>query len=176
MVRAYEGLGALFSEAESEAIQKKVASKAAREKQRSGRNIDHFTTVMNTVSAEKRAGPRLRARWRRRARRWEPSLDALVRSRVSGKVPGHYFFGLALAEAFHSVIVGVSTWEAAPLTLWCDQYGCERVTATLDKHALAALEHWERAGAISYTDWDSYLWQILPPPEASAVASPEPDE
>jgi hypothetical protein len=176
MVRAYEGLGALFSEAESEAIQKKVAKKAAREKKRSGRNIDHFITVMNTVSAEKMAGPRMRARWRRKGRRWEPTLEQLVRPRVSGKVPGYYFFGLALAEAFHSVIVGVSTWQERPLTVWCDQYGCAPVAGTLDEHALAALEHWESAGAISYTDWDTYLWQILPPPEASAVASPEATE
>jgi hypothetical protein len=70
----------------------------------------------------------------------------------------------------------VSTWQERPLTVWCDQYGCAPVAGTLDEHALAALEHWESAGAISYTDWDTYLWQILPPPEASAVASPEATE
>lgn len=176
MVRAYEGLGALFSEAESEVIQKKVAKKAAREKKRSGRDIDHFIMVMNTVSAEKLAGPRMRARWRRKGRRWEPPLEQFVRPRVSGKVPGYYFFGLALAEAFHSVIVGVSTWQETPLTVWCDQYGCTPLAGTLDERALAALERWQSAGAISYTDWDTYLWQILPPPEASVVASPEATE
>lgn len=165
MVRAYAGIGALFSQSEADDLEKKVATKAAKSKKRGGPNIDHFITVMQTARAERMAGPKLTSKWRKKSRRWDPSLQSLVDARVHPDVPGYWFFGLALAEAFHSVIVGVSTWEETPRMLWCDQYGCTQVTGTLDEHALAVLEGWSTGPdpSLTYTDWDTYLWKIVPP-------------
>jgi Domain of unknown function (DUF4157) len=169
MRRAYEGIGALFTPEKSAEIQKDVETKAERERRRTGGNIDHFITVMDTVSAAKMAGPKVRARWSKRTRTWTPTLESIVRPRINTKVPAYYFFGLALAEAFHSVIVGVSTWGGAPVTLWCDQNGCQTVAGTLDAHARATAEGFE---TLRYGDWDTYVWQIVPPAEASLLTPP----
>jgi hypothetical protein len=168
MVRAYEGLGALHSPEKAADLQKVVETQARRTMKRTKVDTNHFITVMNAANAAKMAGPRNRARWRKSKKTWTPTLDSIIGSRISSKVPAFYFFGLALAEAYHSVIVGVSTWGDARETLWCDQSGCEKVAGSLDDFARAKAEGY----AISYPDWDTYIWQIVPPAEASLLAKP----
>jgi uncharacterized protein DUF4157 len=169
MGAAYAGLATLSSSAQSDEVKRKVAEKAeAGLKRRRPVNLDQFITVMDTASADKIAGPKQRAAWNRRRRRWTPTLETIVRSRVNSKVPGFYFFGLALAEAYHSVMIGVSTWDD-PRTLWCDQHGCTVVTGSLDDFARAKLENY----SITYRDWDSYVWQVQPPAAASVLSAPE---
>jgi hypothetical protein len=131
-------------------------------------NLDQFITVMDTASADKLAGPKQHAAWSRKHRRWTPALETIVRSRVNAKVPGFYFFGLALAEGYHSVMLGLSTWDD-PRTLWCDQYGCTVVKGTLDDFARGKLENYP----IKYGDWDTYIWQVQPPAAASVLTAPE---
>ena len=172
MGAAYAGLAALTSPEQSAAVQSAVAKKAKRSEKKKGPNVDQFITVMNTANAQKLAGPRQRARWSRKRERWTPSLESLLRARVNTKVPGFYFFGFALAEAFHSVLIGVSTWDDAR-TLWCDQYGCTVVPGRLDDYALERMKDWRDRGLIHYRDWDSYIWQVLPPAAASVIANPE---
>jgi hypothetical protein len=169
MVRAYEGLGALLSPGKSAEIQKDVETKAEETMKRRRVNIDHFITVMDTVNAAKLAGPKQRARWSKSGRKWTPTLESLIRPKIHSSAPAFYFFGLALAEAYHSVIVGVSTWGDAPKTLWCDQSGCVEVTGKLDDFARGQAEGYE----IGYSDWDTYVWQIVPPAEASLLAQEE---
>jgi uncharacterized protein DUF4157 len=161
MKRAYEGLGKLFDKSQVDEVEKAVAEKDKKSK----KDLDQFITVVDTAREKGMAGPKQRAAWRKKRKAWSPTLEELVRPRVSTKAPGHYFFGLALAEAYHSVIVAVNTWGPSPVTLWCDQGGCEKVTGTLDAFALAKAEDF----GISYGDWDTYIWQLVPPPEASAV-------
>jgi hypothetical protein len=169
MGAAYAGLAALTSPAQADEIKRKVAQQAeAGVKRKKPVNLDQFITVMDTAKSDKLAGPRQRAAWSRKHRRWTPSLESIVRSRVNPKVPGFYFFGLALAEGYHSVMVGVSTWDD-PRTLWCDQSGCKVVQGTLDDFARGKLESYP----ITYGDWDTYLWQVQPPAAASVLAAPE---
>lgn len=166
MTRAYEGLGALHSPEKAAEIQKDVEAKAERTMKRKGVDINQFITVMDTVSAAKMAGPKNRARWSKSRKTWTPTLESIVRPKIHPTAPAFYFFGLALAEAYHSVIVGVSTWGDAPKTLWCDQSGCREVTGSLDDFARGEAEGY----AIPYADWDTYIWQIVPPAEASLLA------
>jgi hypothetical protein len=169
MGAAYAGLGVLTSPAQSDEVKRKVAEKAeAGLARKRPVNLDQFITVMDAASADKLAGPKQRAAWSRKHRRWTPSLEMIVRSRVNTKVPGFYFFGLALAEGYHSVMIGVSTWDD-PRTLWCDQHGCQVVKGTLDDFARGELESYP----ITYGDWDTYLWQVQPPAAASVLTAPE---
>jgi hypothetical protein len=169
MVRAYEGIGALHTPEKSAEIQKDVETKAEQAMKRRGVDINQFITVMDTVSAAKMAGPKNRARWSRSRKRWTPTLESIIRPKIHATAPAFYFFGLALAEAYHSVVVGVSTWGDAPKTLWCDQSGCREVVGSLDDYARSEAESYE----IGYSDWDTYVWQILPPAEASLLANPK---
>jgi hypothetical protein len=121
---------------------------------------------MNTANANKLAGPKQRAAWSPGRKRWTPSLESIVRARVNPTVPGIYFFGLALAQAYHSVLIGVSTWDEAR-TLWCDQSGCTPVTGTLDQHAREQVEHY----GIEEHRWDTFIWQVQPPASASLLGS-----
>jgi hypothetical protein len=169
MGAAYAGLGALTSPAQAAAVQKQVEKKAeAGLKRKRPVNLDQFITVMDTANADKLAGPKQRAAWSRKHKRWTPTLETIVRARVNSKVPGFYFFGLALAEGYHSVLIGVSTWDN-PRTLWCDQSGCAVVPGTLDDYARGKLAGYP----IKYGDWDTYLWQVQPPAAASVVGAPE---
>jgi hypothetical protein len=170
MGAAYAGLGALTSPEAAAEVKRQVEEKAeAGMKRKRPVNLDQFITVMDSANAEKIAGPKQRARWSKRTRTWTPTLETLVRSKVHARIPGFYFFGLALAEAFHSVMIGVSTWGEAPRTLWCDQYGCTEVEGRLDDFARAKAEAWK----IGYGDWDSYVWQVLPPAEAGLLTAEE---
>jgi hypothetical protein len=169
MGAAYAGLGTLTSPAQSDEVKRKVAKQAEQGLARKRPvDLDQFITVMDTANADKLAGPKQRAAWSRKHKRWTPTLETIVRSRVNPKVPGFYFFGLALAEGYHSVLIGVSTWDN-PRTLWCDQYGCKVVKGTLDDYARGKLENYP----IKYGDWDTYLWQVQPPAAASVLAAPE---
>ena len=47
--------------------------------------------------------------------------------------------------------------------LWCDQHGCQQIKGTLDAFARGEAEGYQ----IGYGDWDTYLWQVLPPAAAS---------
>jgi hypothetical protein len=170
MGAAYAGLGTLTSPEAAAEVKRQVEEKAeAGLKRKRPVNLDQFITVMESANAEKIAGPKQRARWNKRQRTWTPTLESLVRSKVHARIPGFYFFGLALAEAFHSVLIGVSTWGEAPRTMWCDQSGCKEVTGRLDDFARAKAEAWK----ISYGDWDSYVWQVLPPAEAGLLTAEE---
>jgi hypothetical protein len=172
MGAAYAGLGALTTPERSAEVQTQVAEKAKKGLKRKHKvNLDQFITVMDTAHADNIAGPKQRAAWSRKRERWSPTLESLVRARVNASVPGFYFFGFAVAEAFHSVLIGVSTWDE-PRTLWCDQYGCTEVPGNLDDYTRSRLKAWEKAGIIHYHDWDSYVWQVLPPAAASVVAAP----
>lgn len=169
MGAAYAGIAALTSSTDSDEVRRKVAEKTeAGLKRKRPVNLDQFITVMDTASADKVAGPRHRAAWSQRRRSWTPTLETIVRSRMNAKVPGFYFFGLALAEAYHSVMIGISTWDD-PRTLWCDQHGCTVVTGSLDDFARATLESY----SITYRDWDTYVWQVQPPAAASVLSAPE---
>jgi hypothetical protein len=169
MGAAYAGLATLTSPAQSEEVKRKVAEQAeAGLARKRPVNLDQFITVMDTASADKLAGPKQRAAWSRKHRRWTPTLESIVRTRANPRVPGFYFFGLALAEGYHSVMIGVSTWDD-PRTLWCDQYGCKVVKGTLDDFARGKLENYP----IKYGDWDTYLWQVQPPAAASVLTAPE---
>jgi hypothetical protein len=173
MGAAYAGLGTLTSPEQSAAVERKVAQmKKAGLKRKRPVNLDQFITVMNTANASKMAGPKQTAAWSTKRERWTPTLESIVRSRVNTRVPGFYFFGLALAKAFHSVLIGVSTWDE-PRTLWCDQGGCSVVSGTLDAFALERLKAWRRGGKLTYTNWETYLWQVVPPAAASVLAAPE---
>ena len=66
------------------------------------------------------------------------------------------------------VLIGVSTWDE-PRTLWCDQNCCREVRGTLDAFARAKAEGY----GISYGDWDTYIWQVLPPAAASLFPQTE---
>jgi hypothetical protein len=134
---------------------------------KTGVDVDQFITVMNTANVNKIAGPKQRADWNATRKRWTPTLESIVRARVNPNVPGLYFFGLALAQAYHSVLIGVSTWDAAR-TLWCDQHGCTVVTGTLDQHARAEVEDY----GIAHHNWDTFLWQVQPPAAASLLGAP----
>ncbi len=169
MGAAYAGLAALTSPEQSDEVRRKVAEKAeAGLARKRPVNLDQFITVMDTASADKLAGPRRRAAWSRSRRTWTPTLETIVRARVNAKVPGFYVFGLALAEGYHSVMIGISTWDD-PRTLWCDQHGCTVVQGTLDAFARERLENY----SITYGDWDTYLWQVQPPAAASVLSAPE---
>jgi hypothetical protein len=170
MEAAYKGLGALRTPEESAEIERRVEEKAEQGmKRKKPVDLNQFITVMDTASAERVAGPKQRARWSRKAKTWTPTLESLVRARVHPAVPGFWFFGLALAEAYHSVLVGVSTWDEPARTLWCDQHGCRLVPGTLDDFARGEAE----GLAVPYPDWDTYVWQVVPPPEASLLQPPE---
>jgi hypothetical protein len=170
MGAAYAGLATLTSPEQSAAVEAKVAEKAEKGRKRKHKvDLDQFITVMDTANADKIAGPKQRAAWSRKHKRWTPTLESIVRARVNASVPGFYFFGLALAEAYHSVLIGVSTWETPARTLWCDQNGCREVRTTLDAFARAKAEGY----GISYGDWDTYLWQVLPPAAASLFPATE---
>ena len=164
MGAAYAGLGALTSPEQSAAVERQVAEKAKKGlKRKHPVDLDQFITIMDTASADKIAGPKQRAAWSKRRKAWTPTLESIVRARVNTSVPGFYFFGLALAEAYHSVLIGVSTWEEPARMLWCDQHGCQQIKGTLDAFARGEAEGYQ----IGYGDWDTYLWQVLPPAAAS---------
>jgi Domain of unknown function (DUF4157) len=164
MGAAYAGLGALTSPEQSAAVERQVAEQAKKGlKRKHPVDLDQFITIMDTASADKIAGPKQRAAWRKRRKSWMPTLESIVRARVNTSVPGFYFFGLALAEAYHSVLIGVSTWEKPARMLWCDQHGCQQIKGTLDAFARGEAEGYQ----IGYGDWDTYLWQVLPPAAAS---------
>jgi hypothetical protein len=164
MGAAYAGLGALTSPEQSAEVQRQVAEKAKKGlKRKHPVDLDQFITIMDTASADKIAGPKQRAAWSKKRKAWTPTLESIVRARVNASVPGFYFFGLALAEAYHSVLIGVSTWETPARMLWCDQHGCQQIKGTLDAFARGEAEGYQ----IGYGDWDTYLWQVLPPATAS---------
>jgi Domain of unknown function (DUF4157) len=170
MGAAYAGLGTLTSPEQAAEVKRQVEEKAdAGLKRKRPVNLDQFITIMDTASADRIAGPKQRASWSRSHKRWTPTLDGIVRARVNTRVPGLYCFGLALAEAYHSVMIGVSTWEEPARMLWCDQHGCRTVAGTLDAFAKREAEGFE----ISYPDWDTYIWQVLPPAAASLLSTPE---
>lgn len=169
MGAAYAGVGTLTSPQQAAEVKRQVERKAAAvAKRKPGLDIDQFITVMNTANANKMAGPKQRAAWSRKHKRWTPTLESIVRAHVNAQVPGFYFFGLALAEGYHSILIGISTWDAAR-TLWCDQGGCTVVPGTLDAFARKEAESF----GIPYGDWDTYIWQVLPPAAASLLAAPE---
>ena len=168
MEAAYKGLGALRSPEEAATIQSKVEAKAERAMERTGVDINHFITVMNTANAEDAAGPRQRARWSKSQKTWTPTLESILNAPIHPTVPGFYFFGLALAEAYHSIMVGVSTWDDPPRRIWCDQYGCGAFEGTLDDFARGQAEGF----GIEYGDWDTYLWEVVPPPGAGLLPQP----
>jgi hypothetical protein len=164
MGAAYAGLGALTSPEQSAEVEREVAEKAKKGlKRKHPVDLDQFITIMDTASADKIAGPKQRAAWSKRRKAWTPTLESIVRARVNTNVPGFYFFGLALAEAYHSVLIGVSSWEEPARILWCDQHGCQQIKGTLDAFARGEAEGYQ----IGYGDWDTYLWQVLPPAAAS---------
>jgi hypothetical protein len=171
MGAAYAGLGALTSPEQSTKVEQEVGRKAEASAKRNGPDLDQFITVMNTANVQKLAGPKQTAKWSRKRKVWTPSLEDVVRARVNKRVPGFYFFGLALAEAFHSVLIGVSTWDA-PRTMWCDQNGCTVVNGALDNFARGKLADYVDVGLLKYEDWDSYIWQVVPPAAASVMADP----
>ena len=170
MGAAYAGLGALTAPAQSAEVERQVAEKAKKGlKRKRPVNLDQFITIMDTAHADNIAGPKQRAGWNRRRKRWAPTLESIVRGHVNPNVPAFYFFGLALAEAYHSVLIGVSTWEKPARVLWCDQHGCQEIKGTLDAFARGEAEAYE----IGYGDWDSYVWQVLPPAAASLFPETE---
>jgi len=170
MQAAYKGLATLRTPAESAEIQLQVEANAERAMRRATPvDINHFISVMNVAHAEEAAGPRQRARWSKADRTWTPTLESLIRAPIHPTVPGFYFFGLALAEAYHSVMIGVSTWDDPPRILWCDQYGCGAIPGTLDDFARSQAEGF----GIEYGDWDTYIWEVVPPPGAGLITPRE---
>jgi len=168
MEAAYTGVGVLTSPHQAAEVKRQVKGRAAKVKAKTGVDVDQFISVMNTANAKKMAGPQQRAVWSPGRKRWTPTLESIVRAHVNPTVPGYYFFGLAFAQAFHSVMIGVSTWDAAH-TLWCDQHGCTRVKGTLDAHARAEAEDY----GIAHHHWDTFIWQVVPPASASLLAAGE---
>jgi len=41
------------------------------------------------------------------------------------------------------------------------------VSGTLDEFARTKLRRYVRIGLLHYRDWDTYIWQVLPPAAAS---------
>ncbi len=142
MGAAYAGLGALTSPEQSDEVKRQVDEKAeAGLKRKRPVNLDQFITVMDTANADKIAGPKQRAAWSRKRR----ALDADAREHrarraSTRKVPGFYFFGLALAEAYHSVMIGVSTWDDADARCGATRTAARVVTGTLDDFARGKAE------------------------------------
>ena len=112
MGAAYAGLGALTSPAQSAAVKRQVEreGRAGLKREAAGgpRPVHH----RDGHGQRRQASP-----GRSSAPRWSTTaqaMDADAREprarRVHPTVPGFYFFGLALAEAYHSVMIGVSTW------------------------------------------------------------------
>jgi hypothetical protein len=168
MGAAYAGLGALTSPAQSAEVQRQVERKAKKVEAKTGVNIDQFITVMNTANANNIAGPKQRAVWSPGRKRWTPTLESIVRARVHPDVPGFYVFGIAAAQAFHSVMIGVSTWDAAR-TLYCDQHGCKVVRGTIDD---CIRDKVVETYGLEEHHWDTFVWQVRPPASASLLGAP----
>lgn len=175
MEAAYQGLGALYGTEEATQIEATVEKKAKAHRQKTksrrrpkGINIDQIITVMETVRERGKSGPKSSAIFNHRHGRWEPALKRLILSKVNPAYPGFYFFGFSLARAFHSVILFAETWSSErPKIYWCDQnIGCQAVS-DLDAFAKSMLENWQREGELKYQDWESVIWPLTPPPEAS---------
>ena len=113
MGAAYAGLGALTSPEQSAEVKRQVAEKAEAGLTRK-RPVEPRPVHHRDGHGERRQDRRSQA-----ARRLEQEAQGAGRRRWRASsarastptVPGFYFFGLALAEAYHSVLIGVSTWD-----------------------------------------------------------------
>jgi hypothetical protein len=173
MGAAYSGIGKLYGEAESAAIQKSVKTQARKTLKRTrskknpkGINIDQFITVLQTLRQRGEAGNQLTSVYNQKHDRWEPPLQKLLLGQVDPSMPGYYFFGFAPVEAFHSVILLVDTWESStPVIYWCDQYGRERIE-DLDAYTQEQVKYWQKTHLLKYRVRKSMLWPLIPPAEA----------
>ena len=166
MGAAYAGLGALTSPEQSAEVQRQVAEKAEKGLTRKHpvepRPVHHRSWTRR--SADKIAGPKQRAAWSKQAqgagrRRWRASSARASTPRC----PASTSSGSALAEAYHSVLIGVSTWEKPPACCGATSTAAQQSRARSTTFARGEAEGYQ----IGYGDWDTYLWQVLPPAAAS---------
>ena len=170
MVRAYEGLGALHSPEKAAEIQKEVEAKAERTMKRTGVDIDHFITVMDTVSAAKMAGPKYRARWSKSKKTWTPTLESIIRPKIHATSTGVL---LLRARSGRGVPFGDRRGQHRG-AMRRRRSGATRAAAERSPAASTTSRAAKAEGyAIAYGDWDTYIWQIVPPAEASLLAKQE---
>lgn len=174
MGAAYQGMGAIYGQDEVKLIKEGVEAKAKEYKKKTktrkrpqGIDIDHIITVMDTVREKGKAGEKMSAFYDRQKGKWNPTLKELVLGNVNRAFPGCYFFGLSLADAFHSVILLVETWTTErPKIYWCDQILRCQEALDLDQLAKERLTDWEQQGILTYKHRETAIWPLLPPPEA----------
>ena len=169
MKAAYQGMGALFGKTEAAEIEGEVERKAKEYKRRTrsrkrpqGKDINQFITVLNTVRDRGKAGNKVAAGYNSLTKKWSPRLQDMVLKQVNPNLPGYYFFGLSLADAYHSVILGIDTWEGKPKIYWYDQTEPLTEVPNLDKKVNDKIRQWE----IPYRISETAIWSLYPPPEA----------
>jgi hypothetical protein len=188
MRAVYQGLAALVSPEESKAIQTDVAAKAAAEKKRTAKrpkphDVNDMITLMETAQEHGAAGSPKTATFDGTG--WQPPLSQIVLGLVARDVPGFWFFGVALADAFHSLLLAVDTYGETPRIYWCDQIvGKLRGTCgvfapdAFDSGVAALIASWrspskERPPILTYRPRTTTIWPIIPPVGAGVV---EPQE
>jgi hypothetical protein len=169
MSAAYQGMGALFGQAEAATIKSEVERKAAAYQKRTrskrrpkGIDINQFITVLNTVRNRGRAGSKVASHYNSRTRRWTPRLQEMLLKQINPNLPGYYFFGLSLADAYHSVILGVDTWEGSPKIYWYDQIDPLTEVSNVDEEVNTRINRWN----ISYRISETAIWPLYAPAEA----------
>jgi len=174
MGAAYMGMGALFGSETTAEIRKDVKNKAdahkknpISERKPKGENINNYITVMETVKERGRAGDKISAKFSKSKEGnliWSPPLQTMILQEVSSNMPGYYFFGLSIADAFHSVILMVDNRETNPEIYWYDQFGIKKVSNLDDKvNNMARLA--------PYVCKETAIWPLIPPPDKGLFKS-----
>jgi hypothetical protein len=163
MDAAYQGMSALFGTDVATEIKGDVRKKAEDRKKEDGVNIDQYITVMETVKEKGKAGTKLASKYRKNDDEtivWTPRLHSMVLNEVNANIPGYYFFGLSIADAYHSVILMVDTWRAKSSIYWYDQHGVTKID-NLDNVVNQKIATW---WSISYNIKETAIWPLIPPP------------
>lgn len=122
MTAVYQGLEVLHSEKESKSLRKEVYKDAKKILDKTGKDTNHMTRIINTLHAHGKAGAEIKLEYKRRKKTWEPDPEKTILGMVSTDLPGWYFFAVSLHGAYHSVILAVDTTSGSPQIYWMDQY------------------------------------------------------
>ena len=110
--------------------------------------------ILEKMRSDGRAGGKVTFEYKRRQKKWEPSVEETVLQMIDAE-PGWYFFGLSVSGGHHTVTLVVdNTEESAPKIYWMDQNEkgfTNDVTGKLEKEI-------ENSGTN-----DTRIWPMLPP-------------